>query len=105
MAKEKELFVEQATELSALKEEMESTVAGQCEELVEASSHYTWKTKARTKKQYIEGQASSWTPKADVGQFLEVFGTPEDMLSDGISEIDVATIADSGINDVGTDNA
>lgn len=47
----------------------------------------------------------SWTPEADVRQFLEVFCTREDLLPVGINATDVAATADSGINDVVTDDA
>lgn len=82
---------------------MDITVAGLFEELVNAASRYTWKTKARLMKQYMEGQTSSWTPEADVPQFLEVFGTTEDLLPDGIDAGDTTPTADSSINDKNTE--
>lgn len=54
-------------------------------------------------KQYMEGQTSSWTPEADVPQFLEVFGTTEDLLPDGIDAGDTTPTADSSINDKNTE--
>lgn len=68
VAKEKELSTAQATELMA--KEMELKVAGLREELVDAASRYTWKTKERMMKPFMEGQMSSWTPEADFRQFL-----------------------------------
>lgn len=47
VAKEKELNTAQAMELTLLKEKMKLMVAGLREELVDAASRYTWKTKAR----------------------------------------------------------
>lgn len=56
-------------------------------------------------KQYMEGHRPSWTPEAGVRQFLEVFGTPEDLLPDGVGNNDTMATADSGVNDDATDAA
>lgn len=85
--------------MALLKEETDATMASLREELNDAASRYTWKTKARLMKQYMEGQTSLWTPEADVRQFLEVFGTPEDLLPDGVGNSDTMAIVDSGVND------
>lgn len=50
IAKEKAMNVAQATELTVLREEMDSTVSALHEELVDAANRYTWKTKARLMK-------------------------------------------------------
>lgn len=53
----------------------------------------------------MEGHRPSWTPEAGVRQFLEVFGTPEDLLPDGVGNNDTMATADSGVNDDATDAA
>lgn len=50
MTKEKAMFVAQANELMVLRGEMDSAVSVLHEELVDAASRYTWKTKARLMK-------------------------------------------------------
>lgn len=48
-------------------------------------------------KQFMEGQTSKWNPEADVRQFLEVFGTPEDLIPEVENNADTTAIADSGV--------
>lgn len=55
VAKEKKLNVDQATELTLLREELDMTVAGLREELVDDANRYIWQTKARLIKQYWRG--------------------------------------------------
>ena len=81
-----------------LTEETNATMASLCEELADAASHYTWRTKARLMKQFMEGKTASWTPEADVKQFLEVFGTPEDLLPKDANVADTMATADSAVN-------
>lgn len=105
VAKEKKLNVDQATELTLLREELVMTVVGLREELVDDANRYIWQTKARLMKQYMEGLTSSWTPEADVRQFLEVFGTFEDLHPDDVGASDTMATVDSGVNDNTTDTA
>ena len=89
--------------MPSLKEETDATVASLREELVDDASHYTWRTKAKLMKQYMEGKTSSRTPEADVRQFLEVFRTPEVLLPEGVDTSDTMATADSGVNKEATD--
>lgn len=46
----------------------------------------------------MEGQTLSWTPEADVRQFMEVFGTSKDLLPDGVSASDIAATGNFVVN-------
>lgn len=54
---------------------------------------------------YGRSDGISWTPEADVRQFLEVFGTPEDLLLEGVNATDVSATADSGVHETTTGHA
>ncbi|XP_057251908.1 uncharacterized protein LOC130591931 [Beta vulgaris subsp. vulgaris] len=98
LAKEKGQNASHVISLASMKEETDAIIASLREELMDAASRYTWKTKARLMKQFLEGQTSKWTPEADIQQFLEVFGTPEDLIPEGESNADVMATTDSGVN-------
>ncbi|XP_010677905.1 uncharacterized protein LOC104893500 [Beta vulgaris subsp. vulgaris] len=98
LAKEINQNASHVASMTSPKEETDAMIAGLREELMDAASRYTWKTKARLMKQFMDGQTSKWTPEADVRQFLEVFGTPEDLVPEGENSADVTATADSGVN-------
>ncbi|XP_048501068.1 uncharacterized protein LOC104892697 [Beta vulgaris subsp. vulgaris] len=103
LSKEKKRNDDLTADMSSLKEESDATAASLREELVDAASRYTWRTKARLMKQFLDGQTASWTPEADVRQFLEVFGTPEDLLPEGADAADTMATAESDANAKPTD--
>ena len=103
LAQEKKRNVDLTADTTLLKEETDAAVASLKEELVDAASRYTWMTKARLMKQFLDGQTASWTPEADVRQFLEVFGTLEDLLPEGTDAADTMATADSYANAKPTD--
>ncbi|XP_048492861.1 uncharacterized protein LOC125493503 [Beta vulgaris subsp. vulgaris] len=98
LTKEKGQNASHVASLTSMKEETDATIASLREELMDAASRYTWKTKVRLMKQFLEGQTSKWTPEADIQQFLEVFGTPEDLVPEGENSADVMATADSGVH-------
>ncbi|XP_048503160.1 uncharacterized protein LOC125498888 [Beta vulgaris subsp. vulgaris] len=98
LAKEKNQNASHVANMTSMKEETDATIANLREELMDAASRYTWKTKARLMKQFLDGQTSKWTPEADIRQFLEVFRTQEDLVPEGENSVDVTATADSGVN-------
>lgn len=80
------------TEVASLKDtldtrtaELEARVTSLQEELIGATSLYTWRTKVRLAKQYMEGKTTSWTLENDVNKFLATYGTAANLLHDGVA--------------------